>query len=95
MKRMTIGLAALLLAGCVGCTGKATTFDESQKNFAQTLDGLRQANFKGRVRFNEGGSILGVNAATNWSLGPQQVTLSVEGEVDFTDAPREAEKGGP
>ena len=93
MKRMTIGLAALLLAGCMetGCAGKDATFEQRQAHMAQGLDALRQARFKGSFMFNEGGSALGINASTNWSLGPQQVTLFVNGEVDFTEAPRTPE----
>ena len=94
MRQITIGLALVALAGCLGtgCAGKDATFEQRQAHMAQGLDALRQARFKGSFMFNEGGSALGVNASTNWSLGPQQVTLYVNGDVDFTEATRTPEK---
>ena len=88
-----IGIGVVLLAS--GCAGKNATFAEKQQNMVAAMDALRQANFKGQIRFNEGGSILGLNASTNWSLGPQQVTLAVEGEVDFTKPARTPESVTP
>ena len=87
-----LGLIAVI---CAGCAGKNATFDERQAHMTNMMEALREANFKGQVRFNEGGSLLGVNAATNWSLGPQQVTLQIEGEVDFQHAPRPVEPEMP
>ena len=88
----------LFAGGCLmslGCAGKNATFGEKQQALASALEALRQSNFKGEVDFNEGGSLLGVNAATNWSLGPAQSTLHVRGEVDFTKSPRSPEATAP
>lgn len=74
-----------------GCAGKDAPFAEKQQAMATMLDGLRQSNFNGDIDLNLGGSPLGLNAATNWSLGPSQSTLHVRGEVDFTKAARAAE----
>ena len=83
----------LVVSGCLGgCAGKNASFDQRQKALASSMDVLRQARFKGSVRFNEAGSPLGFNAATSWSLGPQQMTFSVEGDVDFTQPGRPPEK---
>ena len=98
------GGAVLVLGGCLslcmmsaGCAGKDSTFEERQKHLVSAMDALRQANFEGSFRFHEGGSPLGLNASTNWSLGPQQMTLSVEGDIDFTKPPRavESKPAGP
>ena len=95
----TILFCGLLVVSLAGCSGKNATFEQRQEHLTSTMDALRLARFKGQVRFNEGGSPFGVNAATNWSLGPQQVTLAVEGDVDFTQTPRlgegHAKIGGP
>lgn len=89
MKTVILSLLLALFAGCLaGCAAKDTSFDQRQQHLAGALDALRLANFNGQFRFNEGGSPLGLNAATNWSLGPQQMTVSVEGTVDFTKPPR-------
>ena len=84
-----LGVGVVLLAA--GCAGKNASFEQKQVALTSALDALRQANFDGEFDFNEGGSLLGVNAATNWSLGPAQSTLHVSGKVDFTKAPRAVE----
>ena len=87
-----IAIMWLMLGGCLGgCTGKDASFEQKQQALAATMDVLRQARFKGQVRFSEAGSPFGFNAATNWSLGPQQMTFAVEGDCDFTQAPRPGE----
>lgn len=86
--------ALIFMGGCLGllgCAARTRASSKSNSTLPQRLDVLRQARFKGAIRFNEGGSPLGFNWATNGSLGPQQMTLSVEGEVDFTQAPRASE----
>jgi hypothetical protein len=85
-----VGVTALLaLSGCLGgCAGKDATFAEKQQSLEAMTDTLRKSNFVGDVDLNMGGSPLGLNAATNWSLGPAQSTLHVKGGVDFTKPPR-------
>ena len=85
-----IFLALFGLSIIGGCAGKDATFEQRQQSLSSSLEALRQAKFKGAIRFNEGGSILGFNISNHFSLGPQQVTLMVEGDVDFTTTPRPA-----
>jgi hypothetical protein len=90
--RTIIVLILLALGGCLaGCAGKDATFAEKQQSLEAMTDTLRKSNFVGEVDLNMGGSPLGINAATNWSLGPAQSTLHVTGAVDFTKAPRAPE----
>ena len=84
-----------MIAGLFGCAGPNATFDQRQQRIGTALDALRQANFDGEFDFQEGGSMLGVNACTNWSLGPAQSNLHVRGTVDFTKPPRQPEVLGP
>lgn len=89
MSRIPIILFAIMcFNGMAGCTGKNDTFDQRQQKFDARMDALRQANFKGEVEFTEAGSPLGVNVATNWSIGPQQMSFRARGEVDFTKPAR-------
>ena len=90
-----MGIVAAIVcgAGCLMNTGcaKDATFDQRQQTLAGTLDALRQSRFKGEVDLNLGGSPLGVNYGGFASLGPQQSTLHVRGEVDFTNPARPGE----
>ena len=88
IKHNLIWLLIAFLSLGSGCAGKNLSFEQKQQHLANSLDALRQARFKGSIRFNEGGSILGINYGMYGSLGPQQVTLMVEGDVDFTQTPR-------
>lgn len=84
-----LGLLVLWLATsgmtCLstGCTSTKTEA-ERQGTFDRQMAGLREANFRGSVVMKSGGSPLGVNASTTWSLGPQQMIFEAEGTVDFT-----------
>ena len=81
-------IGAMLWAALAGCAGKNDTFDQRQQKFDARMDALRQANFKGVVEFIEAGSPFGVNVATNWSFGPQQMSFRARGEIDFTKPAR-------
>jgi outer membrane biogenesis lipoprotein LolB len=87
-----IALFLILTAGCLtGCKAPSSaTFEQHQQALRDNLSALKEARFKGRFRFNAGGNLLGVNAKTNWSFGPENMNIDIEGDVDFTDYPAAA-----
>ena len=87
MKRMTIGLAALL-AGCTGClAGKDATFEQKQASQRQFVQKVKDGKFKGRAWFRGAGSPIGFHMTNSFELGPQQADMGFEGEMDFSGPP--------
>lgn len=71
---VTIGLFGLL-AGCANKNSQA---------IGPYMDALRQANARGHLSFSAGGSPLSVGAKQVFFAGPENVSISFDGDVDFT-----------
>lgn len=53
------------------------------------MDALEDARFKGSVTYESGGSILGAHMRNSVWLGPGEQVFRFNGEVDFTETPRD------
>ena len=85
---IVVFLFALVMTFAPGCAPKNATFEQHEQHAIAMMDHLREARFKGHVRFAEGGSFLGVHFRESAWLGPSDSTLDFAGDVDFTVPPR-------
>lgn len=88
MLRKWFSVLVVLVGGClIGCASTP----EAREGLSAQLDALEQARFKGAVTFESGGSIFGAHMRNSVWLGPAEQVLRFNGEVDFTESPRESE----
>lgn len=82
MKNWSVfALSGLLLAGCA----KPRNVSELRPAIEPYLDALRAARAQGEFAFNTGGSPLSAGQKLTFFIGPENLTISFRGTVDFTD----------
>lgn len=76
----------LLVGGCVSAGQGANVAEQAAALDAQ-LAALKDAKFKGSVRYQSNGSPLGLGMhnVNFFSIGPREMGLTIEGQVDFTE----------
>lgn len=81
--------AAGLVALAVGCA-KPANVTEIRPAIEPYLDALERANAKGQLEYHQGGSPFSAGQKLTFFLGPENLTISFKGQVDFTRSSREA-----
>lgn len=80
MLRLLIGsLITLSLSSCM-----AACSQNNAQAIGPYMDALRQANARGHLSFSAGGSPLTAGAKQVFFLGPENVSIAFDGDVDFT-----------
>lgn len=81
LRWLSVFLVLWFLFGC----SKNMSFEQKQAVVEQTLTSLKEARFKGRVRFYAAGSPLAFTAQQRFAFGPEQTLMWIEGDVDFSE----------
>ncbi len=82
MKKTLLAIAFSLML--TGCATRNMTFDESQKNRESWTSTLERGKFKGHIRVEQGGSPFSLGEKTVFFLGPENMSLLADGQVDFS-----------
>lgn len=90
MKRVCLIGLMLVCGGCLmGCVsaGQGSPVADQTAALDANLGVLKDAKFKGSVRYQSNGSPFGfgMHNVNFFSIGPREVGLTVEGQVDFAE----------
>lgn len=78
-----LGIGGCLSGGCAAPKDQQAA-DMQHQQFANYVGVLKDANFKGHIGFEAGGSPLSVGMKTVWFLGAENTKMECSGDVDFT-----------
>lgn len=82
----TLGVAAMLvcLGSCLAGCARPANVAEVRPAIEPYLDALERAKARGEFEYHQGGSPFSAGQKLTFFVGPENLTISFKGQVDFT-----------